>query len=70
MQVIQDLSSIDSKTLKINAMPVWMVFGNVCINCLVKEYLIARVTAILTRFHVLVSHVGSHIPLLFDAAPA
>ena len=66
--VQSDLISIDSETLKINAMPVWMMIGNMCINSSVQEYLIARVTAILTRFHVLVSHVGSHIFLLFDAA--
>ena len=64
------LLSIDPETLKINSMPVWMVFGNVCINSFVKKNLIAGVTAILTRFHVLVSHMDSHIFLLFDAAPA
>ena len=62
--------SIDKETSFIYANPGWMVFSNMRLECSVEENLIARVTAILTRFHVLVSHVGSHIPLLFDAAPA
>ena len=49
-------------------MPVWMVLGNVSIESSVLENLIARVTSVLTWLHMLVTHVDSHIFLLFDAA--
>ena len=60
--------SINSEAFEIYAMPVWMVLGNVFVETSVEENLIAGVTSVLARLHMPVTHVGSHVFLLFDAA--